>query len=963
MKNRFRLRGLIGAVLLLGLVWGCHYPYTARQARDARKSARISKGDGADTARLSPTVAARDTALLGGAAPKAQPDSIANARGRGREKPVTVADSLAVRRDSLAQAPMALDTPITDTARFNGVRTVRLSKDSVDSPVSYEARDSMWYDLVEEKIYLWGNASLLYGELSIKADKITVDFRNNLATAEGRYDSLARKRVGDPEFKDGENGFTARRIEYNFETKKGKVYEAVTAEGDGFLRSADAKFIGKENGQFENDVVFSKNCLYTTCNAPEPHFGVRATKAKVVPGKLIVVGPSYVEIAGIPTPLALPFGFFPITQNRRSGLIIPQDLETNPQLGIGFKNFGYYFGINDRIDLALTGDIYTRGSFALNANSNYKVRYRFGGSLRASYLFRQFDEPETPDFQRQQEFNISWNHRQEAGARPNSTFSATLNFGTASFFRNVSNDANNVLRSNLNSNISYTKTWPGTPFNLAISMQHSQEVATRSISISFPVVDFRINRIYPFRRKKQVGKPRWYEEIGFSYSTSVRNQLVDKDTTLFSPRWSEGLLDKLRFGINHDPQLQLSLKVFKYINVNPSINYNERWYFYRDRRTFDPTLQLRSDTTFAIDGSIAQIANDTTFGSLSTAREYGFFPVRDFSAGISVSTQLFGSLKFRRGPLRAVRHVLRPNLSFNWRPDFGQPRWGYVDSTLTDTRYPDRYDYYNFYEGAAYLFGTAGTGQSALLNFSLNNSLEAKVFAPRDSSAKDGLKKIKLLNNFSVTGSYNFIADSLRLSPINFSANTTFLKIVNANFRMTLDPYVSDTLTNKRLDRFLVAEQGTLARLTSATLTLSTGFDGSTIRDLFRGKKADKKPNGKPERENPFQLIQRTQLNYNLNLSRRFENGRDTLSIVQNLGVIGALNLSRHWKLDYQFNYDFVQKRIAYPQFRFYRDLHCWELGLDWQPERRTWTFFLRVKSGSLNFLNIPARKNFFDPF
>jgi hypothetical protein len=225
------------------------------------------------------------------------------------------------------------------------------------------------------------------------------------------------------------------------------------------------------------------------------------------------------------------------------------------------------------------------------------------------------------------------------------------------------------------------------------------------------------------------------------------------------------------------------------------------------------------------------------------------------------------------------------------------------------------------------------------------------------------LKKIKLLNNFSVTGSYNFIADSLRLSPINFSANTTFLKIVNANFRMTLDPYVSDTLTNKRLDRFLVAEQGTLARLTSATLTLSTGFDGSTIRDLFRGKKADKKPNGKPERENPFQLIQRTQLNYNLNLSRRFENGRDTLSIVQNLGVIGALNLSRNWKLDYQFNYDFVQKRIAYPQFRFYRDLHCWELGLDWQPERRTWTFFLRVKSGSLNFLNIPARKNFFDPF
>lgn len=943
----------ISLLLLIAAISSCGYPYNTRQARDARREAKLKKQTAIT---ITP-----DTTKSG------KPNKVSLTVDTSKTKPtikgkiglntkLSTADSLAQanRLDSISKIAI-----VPDSSKPK-LRQISFSKDSIDLPVTYNAVDSMEYNVAEQTIYLYGAAYLKYKEMEIKAAKISVNFKTKLATAECTEDSLGN-RIGEPDFKDGEQAFVCRRMTYNFDTKKGKVFEATTSQGDGYLQSTATKFM-KGAGAKGDDILYSGNCLYTTCSNPEAHFGLRASKAKIVPNKLIVVGPTYLEIGGVPTPLALPFGFFPITQGRRSGLIIPKDFQGGSTAqGFGIKNVGYYFGINDKVDLALTGDIYLRGSWGLHALMRYKERYHYNGSVQVDYSNIRFGDKETSEYTLRRDFKIRWTHALESAAIPGQSFSANVNLGTGTYSTNNNNDANSVLDNILNSQINYSKTFLGTPFALAVSAGHSQNVRTHDFTLSFPVVNFTMQRIYPFKRKKQVGKERWYEQIGLSYATSFTNRLNTKDTTLFSAQGLQNISKDLSYGIQHSPNIGLSLKLFKYISVNPTINYSERWYFYRDKRTFDPTPVIDTIILYDADSVVTGMRYDTTFGTVSSNRINGFHAIRDFSAGVNITTSLYGTLKPRILGIKAIRHTVRPSVGFNWRPDFSNPRWGYYDVVQTDSRRLDEYTLYDPYQG--YIYGSAGQGGQAAINFGLANTLEMKV---RSKSDTTGLgKKIKLLETFNISSSYNLLADSFKLSAFSVTGNTKLFKLISANFGGALDPYYTGN-DGRRRNVFLWNTNKQLARLTAANISLGATFTGDDLAKLF-SKDGDKKTiksfdQLKPtDALSPYMLIQSTTIQYTLRVTKNFVNGVENTELTQSIDTRGALQLSKNWSVRYTLNYNIKEKKFVYPTFEFARQLHCWEMGMNWQPERRTWGFFLRVKSPTLNFINIPARRTQFD--
>ena len=829
---------------------------------------------------------------------------------------------------------------------------IKLSGDSLDAKVEYNAEDSMIYDINNELVYLYGNAEVKYESLKLNADFIAFDWKNNIATAEGLTDSLGNT-TGNPVFEDGTQNFTAKKLRYNFKTQKGKVFDVRTNEGGGYLHSGSTRF--ERRSQFDenkDDVAYSGEVIYTTCDHEEPHFGIHSKKAKIIPEKLIVVGPSNVHIGGVPTPLVLPFGFFPITKGQRSGILFPRDFESSPVLGFGLKNVGYYFGISDYYDLRLTADIYTRGSWGLTARSNYSKRYKYNGNFTLSYSNRRIGQKNTPDFSVARDFFITLAHNQAPQAHPTRKISASMRFGTGTFLSNNNNDANSVLTNTLSSNVSVTKSFPGKPFSFSAGFRHSQNTQTRIMNITLPEIDFSTNQIFPFQRKKiSSGEDKWYEKVGFRYIGKAQNRVSIADSLLFTSQ----LFDELEYGMEHRIPISASFKVFKWFNLSPSVSYIDRWYLQTLEKEFDPTLLVAVDTIFNSDGSeIDRIDRDTTFGTVIERDVFGFKSQRQISASMSLSTQIFGKLNLGKG--RAIRHVIKPSISFNVTPDYTNEFWGYFDSVRVDTRTLDKEIYSIFDNG---IYSIPSRSRQASLGYGIGNTLEAKVRNRKDSLYS--LKKIKLLNSFSIRGSYNFAADSLKASTVSLSGNTTFFKVVNANFSMVYDPYsVNETGTRVNITEWKANRR--LARFRSANITLSTRLNPSSIGEIFKNDNNSDQTNRNSSRGG----INTLNLNYSLRFTSFFENGKDTIKITTNsLTLRGtSINLTKKWRVRIgNIGYDFVNKRVTYPDFGFYRDLHCWEMGLDWQPQRRTFSFFIRVKPGTLDFLNVPYRRNQVDPF
>jgi hypothetical protein len=858
-----------------------------------------------------------------------------------------------------------------DSLRRTVTQPVKISKDALEEEVIYSAKDSMKLDAINEVVYLYGEAEVKYTTITLKAGYIVFDMANDLVYAEYVIDSSGQKSQ-KPLFTEGQNeAITAEKIRYNFVSKKGMVYKTTTTQAGGYVNSGVAKIVGKQDSiENSDDVIYGKDAIYTTCNHEHPHYGLRSSKQKVIPNKLVVIGPSNIEVMGIPTPLWLPFGFFPLTEGQSTGLIFPQNYESSPTLGYGLTGVGWYFGLGEYADLQLVGDIYTRGSWGVRANSRYKKRYKYTGGFGLGFSRRITGDPIADGTEPQNAFSVQWNHSQDSKANPTQTFRANVNMQTNGFQSTNFNDSESVLQSELTSNVSYQKRFAGTPFSLSASFGHRQNTQTHVIRFNLPTLDVSMRRIFPFQRKKAGGKEQWYEKIGIGYTGKVQNTIIGNDTLL-------NQLEELDFsyGAKHSVPVSANFKLFKYINVSPFVNYNERWYLKTLNKTFDNTITVDRDTIFDSENNPIDIQTDTTFGEVLDITENGFRSLRELSTGVSFNTQLFGMLNFKRGPIKAIRHIAKPSVSFSYTPDYTGDFWGYWDEVQYDTRYPDEVNQYNIFQGG--LFGQASQGGAQSMNYSITNIFEAKIRNRRDTI--NPFKKVKLLNNLSLSGNYNFAADSLKMSVFNISGNTTVLKRINLSFGLTADPLAANTSTNSRIDTYEWAQNRRLARMTNFRLSANTKLDSKFFDELF-GKKPKPKENtstGRPAgdqngnqqqsgSQSNYGILNNLSVNYTFALRRQYVEGVDSMIISQNNIRLsgGTVNLTTKWKVTIGgIGYDFVQKTFTYPDFRLYRNLHCWEMGFSWQPQRGTYSFYVRVKKPSqLDFLNLPYNRNNFDP-
>lgn len=847
---------------------------------------------------------------------------------------VIIFGSFASQATSKIQSLPKIDTLIKDSITV--FKTDTISRDTVinlkknqpiKSKIRYSAKDSIVYDITGKQVFLYNGAEVYYEDITLKSDFVRIDQDKKIVYAEGVKDSTGNI-VGKPVFTDNGQTYNSDFISYNFETKKGKIKEVTTQEGEGYLLANDVK-------KNEFDEIFIKNGKYTTCNLPHPHFYIALTKAKNTKNKT-VSGPAYLVVEDVPLPLALPFGFFPRKSGRSSGILLPEVGEDRI-LGFFLRNGGYYFGINDYLDLALRGDIYSKGSYGFNTFSRYNVLYRFNGNLAAGYTNRQIGEPETIGFEKQNDFYLRWNHSQDAKARPGTRFSSNVNVASRNNFRNGTNsNIQSIVQNSLSSSISYSKYWIGTPFNLSGSLSHDQNLQTGQITLGLPRMSFNVARINPFDSKKRIGAQRWYHKIGFSYSLDAENRVDTYDSLLFEPN----IVDKFKNGIRHTIPVATSFNILKHINVNPSFNYAERWYFSSIEKIWNGN----------------QVIIDTIID---------FKQAREYSLGASANTRLYGMFQLNKLGIIAVRHVLTPSVSYSYRPDFSDEKYGYYKKVQIDTAGTS--GTYSIFEQSIY--GSPGSGKSSILGFGIDNNLEMKVRTKNDTASST--KKIKLFENLRVSSSYNMAIDSLQLAPISVSARTVILNKINIDFNASYDPYVlykdtSGVIT--RVNQFEWDKNKRIGRLVSANFSLGTNLNAEAFR-----KKRKEQPHttNKYDRldvdfvdRNPEYFVDWTipwslNINYILNYSRPLH----TKTITQSLNFSGDLSITEKWKVGFTSGYDFKSKEITPTSLSIYRDLHCWDLSINWIPfgTYQRYSVDLKVRASILQDLKLSRRREYYE--
>jgi hypothetical protein len=622
--------------------------------------------------------------------------------------------------------------------------------------------------------------------------------------------------------------------------------------------------------------------------------------------------------------LVVPFGWFPNKQGRSSGIIFPEYGES-PSQGFFFRNMGYYFNLGEKMDLAVTGDIYTQGSYGLKLLSNYNKRYKFRGQVEVTHNSVRNGDPDFPNYSVLNNYFLRWQHTQDPKANPTTSFTANVNAGTATNFTNgLRVNQNDFLTNTFTSAISFEKRFANTPFTLRTNLSHSQNTQTRNVSVSFPDVSFNMNRIFPFARKNAVGKQRWYEKIGLSYAFNARNQISTVDSTFFTMN----TLKTMRNGISHSIPISTSFRILKHFTVAPSVTYNERWFFQSVNKGWDNETQ--------------QAFTDTSTG---------FFSNRDVSANVNVTTQIYGLVQFKKGAVKGIRHVFTPQIGYRYAPKISENRWAYAGPNGARTSYhPDELS----------LFGRAPTNSNGAVTINLNNNLEMKVRSKKDTIT--GFKKIKILEVFNIGTSYNLFADSLNLSDININGRTTLLDRFQVNFNFILSPYAQDTL-GRKINRWLVNETGELTRLTNASLQVSFALNAKTRNNDYDSQRGSPEElamvNAQKGAYVDFNIPWNVNVNYNLSVVRRLQEDE----IVQTFGINGDINITPKWKIGFMTGYDFVRNDVANTSLSIYRDLHCWDFSLNWVPfgGNQSWSFDLKVKSAMLQDLKLSRRKDYFD--
>lgn len=853
--------------------------------------------------------------------------------------------------------------------------TVKIDKDALDEKIDYSAADSQRLDIKNEVVYLYGNAKVIYGQRTLTADYIVFNLKDNIATAEGLPDSSGVM-AGFPKFEDGDQVFDAKKLKYNFKSGKGIIYDARTKQDDLYIVGNRTKYISAENQKTKkDDAVYSKNALITTCNHPNPHFGIRAKKIKVVPDKVAVVGPSNLEIAGVGTPIVLPFGFFPLKDYKSTGLV-RGDFERSNSLGLGLRGWGWYFPFNDYMDLTMRGDIYTRGTFRIYGDFNYKKRYKYTGGLDVTITSNNLED--TLVYRRNNSFSIRWTHRQDSKAHPSRTFGGNLNFQTNNNQANTFTDANSRLNNVITSNMNYSNSLLGSPFTFTAGLSHSQNNRSREITIDFPTANLTMQQIYPFKKKIPGSKEKWFEKIGIRYSAEMKNRVEATDTTFFT----QTTLDNLQTGLKHRGEANATFNLLKYINVTPSASVTEVWNLKYLDKTFDPTPVVTVDSIKLNPDEPAVAVYDTTaYGSVVEELKTGLKAYHLFETSVRATTKVFGTMLFKKGWLRGIRHQMSPSVSFRYTPSYASGFLNYFREVDTDSR--DEFndpEQYGVFERSVYTPRPNANGEQRSIDFNLGNVVETKYFSKKDSTEK----KFKLINTLNISTSYNMAKDTQQWDPLRFSGNTQFFKnMTRLTFNMQLDPYALDA-DGTRSNDFYAKENGKILRFVNAGFGLSTRIPIKTIRELISGKKQggnsnrnqsgngnqnrnqnqnagrgnNNQPNSIWEWLESFTISHEFRANIN-----RLSTGRDTFLVTtHSIRTSGSIQLTNKWRLSFgNIAYDIKNKSFTYPTLSFSRDLHCWELGMSWQPEIGTYSFSLRVKPGTLGFISVPWGRNQFD--
>ena len=886
------------------------------------------------------------------------------------QKPMLPLDSTAVSNDSLAvkvdSIRYATDKRISGdsvpiSSPTNGIPDgVVISQDAIDDAIAYDARDSIIYDILDKKIYLYGEASVQYEDLDLKAGYIIVDWEKNEVFAEHTLDSL-QKATEIPNFKNADQEFDAKSMRYNFKSKKGIIYDAKSKYDDLFILGSRAKFLAAGNDSLQNDHLYSSDAIFTTCNLDHPHFGIRSKKQKIIPNKVVIIGPSNVEIMGVPTPLVLPFGFFPISESRTAGLIFPQDFTFSPTWGFGLENVGYYTPINDNLDMSLTGDLYFNGTYGIHLNSKYKRIYKYNGNLSLNWSERKQENRGVQAVEKS--FSIRWSHTQDQRAHPTRSFSGSVNIQTNGYQSLNLNDANSVLQNSLSSNINYRKTFTGKPYSFTATAGHSQNTRSNQITINLPTAEFKTQNLFPFKRKEKSGPEKWYEKISTTYNARFRNQVTATDTTLFTQQ----TLSDIEFGLEQNISTSTSFKLFKYLSVSPSVRYREVWQPNTISKMYEFADQVQRDTFFnPADSSEFNVVEELVRAdSIVDINDFGFNRWNDYSASVSINTQVFGTWQSEKGLVRGIRHLIKPSLSFSYAPSNQTESRGYFETLEYEDEFGEIQSVeYGVFEGG--IFGTPNaSGEQANISYNINNIFEAKLWSKKDST----VNKVKIFDNLRLGGSYNIAADSLNFSAISMSGTTRLFKgLSTITVGGAWSLYAVDEKTGSTINEFYFQETGNLARFTGGRANVSTTFTIKRIKELFQGEDPSRESDN--DREETYGTLSEIFSGFNfrhqLNLTLVPRDGVDSLAVsTHSLSTSGSIQLTDMWNVRIgNIGYDFTSKRLTYPDLSFSRSLHCWETGISWQPFRGTYSFYLRVNpSSTLNFLKIPFDKRNVDGF
>ena len=851
-------------------------------------------------------------------------------------------DTLVKVNDSLAADTMA-------SARK------RAKKNVLEAQVKYTAEDSFRIRISEQKIYLYRNAKVEYQNINLESNYVEFDMNNSTVMAAGLKDTAGLLQ-GKPIFTQDNEKFNSDTIMYNFKTRKGIIKYVITQQGEGYLHSKQTKRLA--DGQ-----IHIKTGKYTTCDAPHPHFYIALTKAIAIPKDKIVSGPAYLVIEDIPLPLALPFGFFPNTTQRASGLIIPKYGEEKRR-GFYLRDGGWYFALNDYIDVTVLGTLYSRLTWGVNVTAGYRKRYKYNGNFYAQYYRNQINDGNESEKEGSKDFKVRWAHNQDPKANPSQSFTANVDFSTQTFEENYSTNIGDYLTNTKTSSISYRKSWPGRPFNFSANMNGSQNSQTGMYDLKLPTMSFNVSRLYPFRSKKSSGSLKWFQNITISYSSRLENRILAVDSMLFTQQ----TLNAMKNGFSHSIPVSLTnIKILKLINVTPGLSYDGVLY------TSHINKSISEDSALYHNITARQITYDTIRG-LSYA--HALKP----SIGISVNPKVYARITSTKPEsyFAALRYVISPTASASFVPDLSGIMPDYyriLTYPRTITR-PTVQEKYSVYEN--YIYGTPVLpGRSGSLSLGLNNNIEMKVRPKNDTTGVE--KKVSILDNLSFSASYNPFVPEFRWSTVGMNGSTRlFDNKLNVTFGATFDPYALDPDGKVRIKEFLFAEKGKLFRTTRAYI--NTGFSlrskaGGKESSSGEGVSLDEISTDKPLTESPldessghyygdyvdFNVPWSLRADYGWSFSRPYNKA----TFNHTIRISGDISLTPKWKIGGNTGYDFVSREMSVTNLSIHRDLHCWEMRFTVIPfgQRKSYSFTINAKTAILRDLKYDKRKSWYDNF